>query len=178
MAAPTAVHGVVGMTGRLGGTRVAGAVGDAAIGIADGGGSIEKEYLISQLRGKTKQADRILDALEANRINVTVANEEQFNAFLKKYNVDPTGKLGYTAFRDSIVKGTQSDPAAGIVHEGTHALMNLSGKRYEWMGAKWGSRTREFVAYYHERQFQIAAGHNPYHPTLWGMIKHIYKHYP
>ena len=106
--------------------------------------------LAKALRGTTRQADRIADAIESGEIKVKVLSAADF---YKHYRLRDGQNLaiGFACGDTIYLRNHSSTLLSDLVHEGTHALDHLSGR-------DWTRRQLEMRAYYYERQFQKAVG--------------------
>ena len=125
--------------------------------------------LIAGLRGATRQADRIADAIAAFEINVHLLHDDHFE---ERYR-STGGERSASAFTygNAVYMRTSSPTLlSDLVHEGTHALDYLSG----WAMSR---RLRELRAYYHERQFQRAKGVPIHFESLIEMVVFVCGRY-
>ena len=116
------------------------------------GGAVSREGITSGLRGTTRQADRIADAIADGRIRLQIVDDA---TFVKAYRALGGGDDIPSAFKalDDLVYIRRSSPTplSDVVHEGTHVLQGLSGFRGTVL-------MHEIQAYLNERFFRKAIG--------------------
>ena len=121
------------------------------------------------LRGSTRQADLIADAIESGEINVDILSA---GVFYKRYRL-LNGQRSATAFAYGgtiYLRDHSPTLLTDLVHEGTHALDHLSGR-------DWTRRQLEMRAYYYEHKFQKAVGAPLQFGSLMEMAMFVYRRY-
>ena len=125
--------------------------------------------LAKALRGTTRQAERIAEAIEAREIKVEILRTA---GFYKRYRL-LDGQRSAQAFAHCSVVFLRADSPtilSDLVHEGTHALDCLSGRDMS-------RRRLELRAYLYEHQYQKAARDHPQFGSPLQVVWFMWRRY-
>lgn len=137
---------------------------------------LTREEMIANLRGFTKQGNKVADAIENSTIKIKILNSKQYRKMYAKTNngslkgIDKANAFTYDEVMYFKKETSVERFMAELIHEGTHAT--------DWVdyfiGNNWSWEKR---AFFWERQFQIAAGLKPEFATIEEMISFIKTEY-
>ena len=140
--------------------------------VNSGVGIGSKQELIQGLRGTTAQAERIADAIENGSLKVSLLGDDLYNQMIRGQVGERASAIGNQIYLRKGASSVLSD----AVHEGTHALDNISGFGFA-QGQPALRYSIENRAYWYERQFQLWTNQPVEHSTVGDLLKHVKGNY-